>query len=319
MFTADKRDLVIRQIIKAVQEGRFNDKVEVDDPNLSPQEKHRIVQEFLNNLQKIGYKISNGVARFLAGRLTKRLNHDTIVHGEQNVQGISKGAIVTSNHFHPTDNSAVRWALKKAGIKRLYVVSQESNLAMKGLIGFLMNYADIIPLTKNREDMQEYFSKLLKKHLDEGQFVLIYPEEEMWFNYRKPRPPKRGAYYYAAENNVPIVSCFVIIHDDRSHKETKELYETKFEVEILKPIYPKPELSVRENSRWMMGQDYKQKVEAYERAYGKKLDYTFDKSDIAGWIPEIESVVEEEPLQEEDFLEEAPEQTIILEEVTHAI
>ena len=35
----------------------------------------------------------------------------------------------------------------------------------------------------------------------------------MWYNYRKPRPLKQGAYYYAAKNNVPIISCFTEIID----------------------------------------------------------------------------------------------------------
>ena len=33
----------------------------------------------------------------------------------------------------------------------------------------------------------------------------------------------------------------------------------------------------------MMAQDYKQKVEAFESIYNKKLDYNFTPWDIAGW------------------------------------
>ena len=44
----------------------------------------------------------------------------------------------------------------------------------------------------------------------------------MWFNYRKPRNLKRGAYYYAAKNNVPIVPIFVEIQN-LDEKETEEL------------------------------------------------------------------------------------------------
>ncbi len=33
----------------------------------------------------------------------------------------------------------------------------------------------------------------------------------------------------------------------------------------------------------MMKKDYKQKKEAYEKAYGKPLEYAFEPSDIAGW------------------------------------
>ena len=38
--------------------------------------------------------------------------------------------------------------------------------------------------------------------LKNGDIVLIYPEEEMWFNYRLPRPCKRGAYQFAHELDV---------------------------------------------------------------------------------------------------------------------
>ena len=41
--------------------------------------------------------------------------------------------------------------------------------------------------------------------------------------------------------------------------------------------------SARENSKIMAEIDYKQKKEAYEKAYNKKLDYTFSYEDIAGF------------------------------------
>jgi len=34
----------------------------------------------------------------------------------------------------------------------------------------------------------------------------------------------------------------------------------------------------------MKNKDFEQKKEAYEKAYGKKLDYQFEKDDIAGFI-----------------------------------
>jgi 1-acyl-sn-glycerol-3-phosphate acyltransferase len=154
---------------------------------------------------------------------------------------------------------------------------------MKGWIGFLMNHADIIPITSDKEYMNTYFPTILKEKLDHKEFVLIYPEQEMWFNYRKPRPPKRGAYYYAAENLVPIISCFVEIHAI-PRKENEEFYKTEYIMHVLKPIYPDSSKDVRENSLMMMETDYRQKVEAYESAYGKKLNYEFEKDDIAGWI-----------------------------------
>ena len=39
--------------------------------------------------------------------------------------------------------------------------------------------------------MNGAFRTLMQRNLDRNRFILIYPEQEMWFNYRKPRPGKR--------------------------------------------------------------------------------------------------------------------------------
>ena len=53
--------------------------------------------------------------------------------------------------------------------------------------------------------MSKNFIPTIRDLLNDKSLILIYPEEEMWFNYRKPRPPKPGAYHYAAKYNVPII------------------------------------------------------------------------------------------------------------------
>ena len=52
---------------------------------------------------------------------------------------------------------------------------------------------------------------------------------------------------------------------------------------ILPPIYPEHNKTAKENSIKMMEIDYKQKKDAYESAYKQKLDYSFNRGDIAGW------------------------------------
>ena len=113
--------------------------------------------------------------------------------------------------------------------------------------------------------------------------MLIYPEQEMWFNYRKPRPPKRGAYYFAAKCGVPVISCFTEMTelDERDNEQFKKV---RYILHVLPPIYPEKGLTVRENSLKMMERDYEQKKRAYESAYGKPLSYEFSKKDIAGFV-----------------------------------
>ena len=35
----------------------------------------------------------------------------------------------------------------------------------------------------------------------------------MWWNYRKPKPLKKGAYTFAAKNHVPVLPCFITMED----------------------------------------------------------------------------------------------------------
>ena len=112
--------------------------------------------------------------------------------------------------------------------------------------------------------------------------MLLYPEQEMWFNYRKPRPPKNGAYFYAAKLNVPIVSCFVEIID-LNKDDNSEFKKVKYVLHILDVLYPDKNKTVRENTDYLALTDYSLKKACYERVYGKKLTYRFEDGDIAGW------------------------------------
>lgn len=288
MFIGGSKEIVIGNIKAAADARQFYNKVETDDPELTKKETAKLMRRFVFVHRTPAYAWNNWLARCVTDTVSRKINRETEYIGLENIQNIRTGAVVTSNHFNPLDNTAIRETLKQVGRKRLYIVSQETNFAMKGLIGFLMNYMDTIPIWKSdRNYMAHEFENMVGKVLKKNRFLLIYPEQEMWFNYRKPRPPKRGAYYYAAKYHVPVISCFVEIRDC-DEKENEEFYKTRYIVHVLPAIYPDPELGVRENSIHMMKQDYEQKKEAYEKAYGKKLDYTFEDADIAGWIPKEE-------------------------------
>lgn len=288
MFIGGSKTEVVENIKKATEEQRFHAKVETGDPRLSKREKARLVKGFLAIHKTPAYLFNNWLARCVTDTVSRKENKSTEYVGLENIRDIRTGAVITSNHFNPLENTAVREAMKKVGRKRMYVVCQESNYAMKGLVGFLMNYMDTVPIWKSdTEYMKTDFEKLVSRLLTKKQFLLIYPEQEMWFNYRKPRPPKRGAYYYAAKYHVPVISCFVEIRECEE-KENEEFYKTRYIVHILPTLYPDPEAGVRENSFRMMEQDYEQKKKAYEEIYQKKLSYEFEYSDIAGWIAKEE-------------------------------
>lgn len=290
MIIGNNKDKVIDNIRKASESGEYNKKVEVDDPNLTSEQEKELIKGYMKKQGKISYKINTKIANAILCSVTKMQNKETEIVGLKNIENIKTGAIITSNHFNPLDNTIIQKLVRVLGKKRLYIVGQATNLAMDGFLGFMMNHSNIIPINKQVGYMKKEFPKIIEETLKKKNYILIYPEEEMWFNYRKPRTLKPGAYYYASKNNVPIISCFVEMID-MAENDNSEFYKVKHVLHILPPIYPDSEKTIKENTAIMMEQDYAQKKEAYERAYNKELDYSFEAEDIAGWIQKEEELV----------------------------
>lgn len=276
----DKR-VVVANIKQAAQNEQWHVKAEVDDPVLSAAEQATLIKTYLQRLDGPTYRVNNWLATQVATTMTAYLNRPTDFHGLENLAGIGAG-IVTSNHFNPLENTVVRAALRQTGRRHLAIVSETTNLAMTGPVGFLMRYSDTIPITTESDYMGRTFPKLLQRELDQQRLILIYPEQEMWFNYRKPRPPKRGPYYYAARFNVPIISCFVSM-TDLGQPDNDQFNQVRYTCQVRKPIYPDPTLSIRDNSLRMMATDWQQKLVAYQQAYGEAYTPVWQSQDIVGW------------------------------------
>ena len=278
------REAVIANIRQAIVDEDFYRKVEINDPVLTAQEEKEITDGFLQKRKTITYKFKSFITRTIANVGSDMMNRNTEIVGDVDAEVLKNGAIITSNHFSPLENTIIRYWVRKKGMHRLNIVSQVTNFAMKGIIGFLMNYADSIPLSVDMRYLTKDFISVIKELMDQKEVVLIYPEQEMWFQYRKPRPLKRGAYFFAAQLNRPIVSCFVEMIDLKK-REDDRFSKVKYRLHILGVIYPDAQKGVKENSKTMCDADYELKKAAYEKAYHKKLDYAFQKSDIAGWKP----------------------------------
>lgn len=283
MIIGGNKEAVIRNIEAATQRHDYNAKVEIHDPVLSDEQRQQLLSNYFKNHRKLSYHIKNIIARDITDTIATKMAPPITIKGLEKIANIKSGAIITSNHFNPLDNMAIRKMVKAVGRKHLYIVIQDTNLKMTGIIGFLMNYDDTLPIGPSTNYMGHEFPQLLQSVLAKKQFILIYPEQEMWFNYRKPRPLKRGPYYYAARFNVSVISCFIEIRD-LPQKDNDEFYQVEYIVHILPTIYPDANKDVRTNSLAMMKQDYLQKKAAYERIYHQPLDYHFQDDDIAGWI-----------------------------------
>ncbi|MBO4767224.1 MAG: 1-acyl-sn-glycerol-3-phosphate acyltransferase [Lachnospiraceae bacterium] len=263
---------VLARIREYEAQGRFNEDVEEDAP-AAPIKPGEVDYTGKKLSSKAKTKVANFLGKaFFENMIRKNKLIIKEVHGLENATAVTGGAIVTSNHFHLSDNYAVYRTIKPALKRRhyLYKVIKESNYTnFKGPVRIMMRHANTLPLSSNHATMREFFAGM-KVLLDRGEKILIYPEQAMWFNYRKPRPLKVGAFKFAAKFNVPVIPVFICMKDsdvlDDDGFPVQELY-----VHYLPAIYPDNTLTVNENAQRMMDKNSEVWTEVYETFYQEKL------------------------------------------------
>lgn len=224
--------------------------------------------------KKPSSKIKTLGARAMAAILQPLVRKDLqiTVEGEENLAGIDGAAIITSNHFSIFENIAVKEVADRVkGKHRFYRVIKGLNFFQPGWVGFLMKNCDTLPLSKNLKTLR-LFEAALERILAKGGLVLVYPEQAMWWNYRKPRPPKAGAYHYAAKFEVPIIPCFVTM-EDTDMPDGYGFPKQKYTIHVMPPLYPDPQKTNRENERTMQAENYRLCLEKYREVYGTECKY----------------------------------------------
>lgn len=229
---------------------------------------------------KIKTKLAFHAARkFLNKIIDEKIMIVSDIKGKENLRDLSGGAIITCNHFNALDSFAVQLVYemsiskKVRRKKKFYRVIREGNYtSFPGFYGMLMKNCYTLPLASNPTVMTE-FLRATKELLNEGNLVLVYPEQSMWWNYRKPKPLQPGAFKIASMSNVPVVPVFICMKDsDIIGSDGFPVQE--YEINILKPIYPKEDLKKSENIKYMMEENYNMWKDVYEKFYDKKLEYT---------------------------------------------
>lgn len=259
--------------------GKFDIDVEDDPPTivLTPENIDYLRKKMTSKIKRV---FANEVGeRFLDSLLKNNKLIIKKVNGMENLNKISTGAIVTCNHFNPFDCFTVEKVFRMSGKieeKRLYKVIREGNYTnFPGLYGFFFRNCDTLPLSSNKRTMVN-FMKAVDSLLQKGEFILIYPEQSMWWNYRKPKPLKHGAFKIAARNNVPVIPIFITMEDsDIIGDDGFPVQE--YTVNIAEPIYPDEKLTQRENTEKMLNENYEVWKNIYEDFYKIPLEYSCDE------------------------------------------
>ena len=272
----EERLRVLKKIERLEQKGLFDVDAEEDPPTV-PLLKEDVDYLREKRTNRIKSRIANTVGEMFVNELLKE-NKLIIkeIKGMENLKNLKSGAVLTCNHFNPFDSMAIEKVFrlsKKHKTKKLYKVIREGNYTnFPGLYGFFFRNCDTLPLSSSTETMVE-FMRAVDTILQREDFILIYPEQSMWWNYKKPKPLKNGAFRFAARNNVPVLPIFITMEDSEIIGDDGFPIQ-EYTINIAKPIYPDSNLKEKENSSIMKEKNFEVWKQIYEEFYKIPLEYT---------------------------------------------
>lgn len=264
---------IYEKIARFEREGRFDEDVEDDPPTipLLPDEIEYLHKSFPDRCRR--------AAAFAGAHLyfrTQQLKRQVVLkptEGLEHLKGVRGGAVITCNHFHPLDSFIMQLVFDHSHHRgRLYRVIREGNYtSFPGFYGFLMRHCNSLPLSANMNTMKK-FLKATEEALGEGNCILIYAEQSMWWNYRKPKPMKTGAFDMAVKNQVPVIPCFITMADSK-YIGADGFPVQEYTPHLGAPIYPDAALSRPAAREKLRAQAEAFSRETYERVYGVPLAY----------------------------------------------
>lgn len=271
---------IVKEIERLEREGLFDVDPEKDPPTivLPPEKVDYLRKKYSSKIKsKVSYALGK---KFLEDLLKENKLMIKEVNGFENLENLETGAVITCNHFNPFDSFTVEMIFRSSKHykkkKRLYKVIREGNYTnFPGFYGFLFRNCYTLPLSSNKRTMIE-FMKAVDTLLQRNEFVLIFPEQSMWWNYRKPKPLKNGAFRIAIRNKVPILPIFITMEDSDIIGEDGWPIQ-KYIVNIEKPIYLEEALSPKENEEKMKKENFQVWKNIYESFYKIPLEYTTEK------------------------------------------
>ncbi len=274
MEKSEYRLNILKKIQEYEKQGLFDKDVE-DDPET--------IELLPNKVDYLNKKVSSKIATFFANKAGTKFFEKLIKNNQliiKQVNGIDNflnvldlGVVITCNHFSICDNYAVWRAIKPYMKKRrLYKIIREGNYTNSPEpFGFIMRHCNTLPLSSNVETMKN-FIKAVDILLKRGEKILVYPEQGMWWNYKKPRPLKDGAFNLAVSSNVPVLPVFITMQDS-DKLDADGFFVQEYTINFLPAIFPDKNLTKKQNIERIKNENYNAWVKTYEKVYKTKLTY----------------------------------------------
>lgn len=183
------------------------------------------------------------------------------------------GACITmSNHIGYLDCLLTRRAM--GGKRQNIIVAPHNRKRTVG--GAIIAAVSGVPLPKTIGGARA-FADMLEYLKSKNTAIHFYAEQSMWIGYKKPRPYKDGAFYYADMLDVPIVPMLYCY--GKPNFIRRLLHLPKMKIAIADPIYIDKASGVRARRNDVAKRCETAVRELYESYYGIPLEYASPDTD----------------------------------------
>ena len=208
------------------------------------------------------------------------------VKDRKKLKGIG-ACITTSNHVGYLDAVLT---LRSMGSKRQNIVAAPHN-CKHTVGGRILGYAGMLPLPVTVGGARP-FNDMLKHVAARKSAIHFYVEKSMWIGYKKPRPYKDGAFFYADMLDIPVVPMLYCFKKPRGLR--KLLHMPKAVIKISDPIYINKELPPRERRTEMCERAQAAAKAMYEEFYGIPLQYLGSETNTRNIVNDNEIIKTED-------------------------
>lgn len=218
---------------------------------------------------KIGKFFTKGALRTMLP-LANKLLFDLKIEGKDNLKCVDN-AVRVSNHVLMLDTMI---NFQVAFGHRHFMTGAYFNIP-RGFAGKLFRCGGFLPLSNSIKAMSNLDKEITNIFSKGNSLVTFYAEQAEWERYENSRPLKKGAFHYAVKNNVPVIMT-VILFREPTWIRKKLGVKKDVTVKILPAIYPKQELSDKENIEYLQ----KATQEVYDRTICDFYGYDYNLYDM---------------------------------------
>lgn len=155
-----------------------------------------------------------------------------------------KGFFIFANHTHFKDSWMAPVTI--VPFRKVYIICNKDAIQIP-VIDKLVKAAGGLPVADTFAGLKN-LNLAVNKVIKNKKVVMIYPEAHIWYFYTKLRPFPVTSFKFAAQNNAPAVPVAVCYKKKWLFGEKRKPKTVTY---IGDPIYPKPELSEKENTIYL--------------------------------------------------------------------